>query len=75
MSAKIKPLISIILPVYNGEPFLAEAIESCLNQSYHNFELIIVNDCSTDESLNISKRYAAKDSRIIIIGNKFLSYK
>ncbi len=63
-------LISIILPVYNGEPFLAEAIESCLNQSYKNYELIVVNDCSTDESLNIANSYALKDSRIIVIDNK-----
>lgn len=66
----VNEIISIILPVYNGELFLSEAIESCLNQSYQNFELIIVNDCSTDKSLNISKSYAAKDSRIIIIDNK-----
>ena len=66
----IKNLVSIILPVYNGESFLAEAIESCINQSYKNFELIIVNDCSTDESLNIANSYAALDTRIIIIDNK-----
>ncbi|MDC9723071.1 MAG: glycosyltransferase [Urechidicola sp.] len=66
----VNEIISIILPVYNGELFLSEAIESCLNQSCQNFELIIVNDCSTDGSLSIAKSYAAKDSRIIIIDNK-----
>lgn len=65
----MKFLVSIILPVYNGERFLAEAIESCLNQTYQNFELIIVNDCSTDNSLQIAKQYCAKDSRIKIISN------
>ena len=62
-------LISIILPVYNGEQFLAEAIESCLNQSYQNIELIIVNDCSTDKSLEIANHYSNKDHRIKIITN------
>jgi len=62
-------LISIILPVYNGEKFLSEAIESFLNQTYDNFELIIVNDCSTDESLVIANSYAANDKRIKIINN------
>lgn len=62
-------LISIILPVYNGEQYLASSIESCLNQSYRNIELIIVNDCSTDSTLLIAKKYAKIDSRIRIISN------
>lgn len=65
----MKPRISVILPVYNGERFLAEAIESCLNQNYQNFELIIVNDCSIDNSLKIAIDYAQKDNRIKIISN------
>jgi glycosyltransferase involved in cell wall biosynthesis len=65
----MKPLVSIILPVYNGEKFLAESIESCLNQTYQNLELIIVYDCSTDNTLEIATFYAAKDNRIIIIKN------
>jgi glycosyltransferase involved in cell wall biosynthesis len=64
------PLISIILPVYNGEKYLSKAIESCLNQSYINIELIIVNDCSTDNSLQIIESFAENDERIIIINNK-----
>lgn len=63
-------LISIILPVYNGEKFLSQAIESCLNQTYKNIELIIVNDCSTDATLFIANGYAEKDSRVRIVNNK-----
>jgi len=64
------PLISIVLPVYNGQRFLPEAIQSCLNQTYTNFELIIVNDCSTDNSLSIAEKYSKEDSRINIISNQ-----
>jgi glycosyltransferase involved in cell wall biosynthesis len=64
------PLVSIILPVYNGEKYLEQSIESCLNQTYKNIELIIVNDCSTDATLTIAKEYANKDSRIKIINNE-----
>jgi len=62
------PELSVILPVYNGEKFLDEAIKSTLNQTFKNFELIIINDCSTDNSLKIIKSY--KDKRIKIINNK-----
>lgn len=65
-----KKLISIILPVFNGEEFLKHAIKSVLNQSYSFFELIIVDDCSTDNSLEIINSYAQKDERIIVIQNK-----
>lgn len=64
------PLISIILPVYNGEAYLSKAIDSILNQSFLNWELIIVNDCSTDQSLDIAKRYKEIDSRISIVENE-----
>lgn len=66
---KENTLISIILPVFNGEQFLEEAIKSCLKQTYKNFELIIVNDCSTDSSLKIANKYKAKDDRIFVISN------
>lgn len=67
---KYQPLISIILPVFNGEKYLVPSIESCLNQSYRNLELIIVNDCSTDSTLSIANEYAKRDSRIRIINNE-----
>lgn len=64
------PLISIILPVFNGQKFLGEAIQSCLDQTYTNFELLIVNDASTDNSLEIAKEFEGLDTRIQIISNK-----
>lgn len=57
-----KPLVSVILPVYNGEKYLDEAIKSILSQSYKRFELIIIDDGSKDKSLSIAKGF--KDSRI-----------
>lgn len=57
--------ISVILPVYNGSKYLIESIDSILNQSYSNFELIIINDGSTDDSLTIINKYA-EDERVQI---------
>ncbi|GAA4236036.1 hypothetical protein GCM10022291_19450 [Postechiella marina] len=62
-------LVSIILPVYNGEQYLKQSIESCLNQTYSNIELIIVNDCSTDATLKIVNQYLAIDNRVRVINN------
>ncbi|WP_459200947.1 glycosyltransferase family 2 protein [Methanococcus sp. CF] len=58
------PLVSVIMPNYNNEKYLAEAIESILNQTYKNFEFVIIDDCSTDNSWNIIQNYAKKDNRI-----------
>ncbi len=63
----MKELVSIITPVYNGERFLAKTIESVIGQSYGNWEMLIVNDGSTDRSEAIASEYAAKDSRIRVI--------
>jgi glycosyltransferase involved in cell wall biosynthesis len=60
------PELSVVMPVYNAEKFLKDSIESILNQSFTNFEFIILNDKSTDESLEIIKKYQKLDSRIII---------
>lgn len=64
---KVKPKYSVIMPVYNGESYIKEAIESVLNQTVKDFEFIIINDGSTDKTLEIIKAYANKDSRIRII--------
>lgn len=61
------PLISIIVPVYNTKEYLPRCIESIRNQTYHNLEIILVNDGSTDESGAICDEYAKKDERIRVI--------
>ena len=58
------PFITVFTPNYNKEKFLPETIESILNQSYRNFEYIIVDDCSTDDSWAIIQKFAKKDTRI-----------
>ena len=58
------PLVSVVTPVYQGENFLAECIESVLKQTYQNWEHVIVDNASTDASFDIAQHYAAKDSRI-----------
>lgn len=62
--------VSIILPVHNGERFIRIAIESVTNQSYTNFELIIVNDCSNDNTKSIIESFCTQDKRIACIENK-----
>jgi glycosyltransferase involved in cell wall biosynthesis len=64
-----EPLVSIVTPVYNGEEFLADCIESILSQTYSNWEHVIVNNCSTDKTLEIAQSYAAKDPRIRVHSN------
>lgn len=58
------------MPSYNSKRYIGKAIESILNQTFSRFELIIINDCSTDDSLNIIKYYLTKDKRIRIINNR-----
>jgi glycosyltransferase involved in cell wall biosynthesis len=65
-----EPFTSIVTPVYNGEPFLAQCIESVLNQDYPFAEYVIVNNCSTDRSLEIAERYARQDRRIRVVTNE-----
>lgn len=59
--------ISVLMPVYNAERYVAEAVESILAQTYRDFEFLIINDGSTDGSLAILERYAARDARIRLI--------
>jgi len=63
-SGKKGPLISVIIPVFNTEKYLAECLESVLNQTYHKLEVIIIDDGSTDSSGEIIDRFAAEDERV-----------
>lgn len=64
---QIEDLVTVVLPVYNGGDILADSIESVLNQTYTNFELIIINDGSKDKTLEIATEYAQKDDRIRVL--------
>ena len=64
------PLVTVLTPVYNGADFLAECIESVLKQTYENYEYIIVNNCSTDRTLEIALQYAATEPRIRVHSNE-----
>ena len=64
------PKISIVTPVHNSEKYISETIISVKNQTYQNWELILIDDCSADNSLNIIKKSATEDSRIKILRNK-----
>ncbi|MBO6186449.1 MAG: glycosyltransferase [Chryseobacterium sp.] len=63
-----KPFISVLMPIYNGEKYLKESIDSILGQTYENFELLFINDASTDASENIILSY--HDSRIVYVKNE-----
>jgi glycosyltransferase involved in cell wall biosynthesis len=69
MKPESQPLVSVLTPVYNGERDLAECIESVLAQTYQNWEYCIVNNCSTDRTLEIAQTYAKRDKRIRIHNN------
>ena len=61
------PLVTIAIPIYNAEKYLDFAICSCINQTYKNWELILLCDGCTDNSLHIAESYAATDSRIVVV--------
>ena len=63
-------MISIIMPVYNGEDFLEEAVRSVQAQTVPDWELLIINDCSTDNSREIARQLAKQDERIILLNNE-----
>lgn len=65
----MKPIISVLMPVHNGEKYLSVSIKSILSQSFKNYEFIIVDDGSVDNSLKIIESYKQKDKRIIVIRN------
>ena len=70
MGEKMKPIISVIVPVYNEEVRISRCIESILNQDIQELELILIDDGSTDSSGRICEKYARKDSRIQVIHQK-----
>ncbi len=67
---KNMPFVSILTPVFNGEKYIEECINSVINQSYENFEYIIVNNCSTDSTYSIALCYEKMDPRIRVINNQ-----
>jgi glycosyltransferase involved in cell wall biosynthesis len=67
VEAQTSPAVSIILPTYNGSRYLAAAIQSCLDQTFADLELIVVDDCSTDESPKIIAEFAKKDPRVRVV--------
>lgn len=69
MKTSSEPFVSVLTPVYNGEKFISECIESVLSSKYNNFEYIIINNCSTDNTLEIANHYAQQDSRIRVSTN------
>jgi glycosyltransferase involved in cell wall biosynthesis len=65
---KVFPIVSVLMPVYNGEKYLNQAIDSILNQTYQNFEFLLINDGSTDTSRAIILNYS--DARIRYLENE-----
>lgn len=63
-------LVSVVMPNYNSEKYISEAIQSVLDQNFSNFEFIIIDDCSSDQSWNIIQKYAKKDNRILAKRNE-----
>lgn len=64
-----RPLVSVIMPVYNGENYIRIALESILKQTYQNLELLLIDDCGADRSMDIVHEYAQRDERIRIFYN------
>jgi glycosyltransferase involved in cell wall biosynthesis len=65
-----EPLVGVLTPVFNGEKYLRECVESVLNQTYRNWEYLIVNNCSTDRTREIADSYASRDPRIRVHNNE-----
>lgn len=70
MISAAQPRVSVVTPVYNGEEYLSQCLDSVLAQTYQNWDLVVVNNCSTDRTLEIAEQYAARDSRIRVHNNE-----
>lgn len=66
---KTEPLVSVVIPVYNGDQYFDKCLESILNQTYQNWECIINNNCSKDNTLDVANSYAKRDSRFKVYSN------
>ena len=66
--------ISVLIPIYNVEKYLAECLESIINQTYSDLEIICINDGSTDNSLSIINKYAKLDDRIVLLDKENSGY-
>ena len=66
-----QPKVSVVMPCYNHEQYIEEAIESIQSQTYQNWELVVIDDCSTDNSVTIAKNIAKKDARIRVIEHSY----
>ena len=64
---KLEKKVSIIIPIYNSEKYISKCLDSVINQTYKNIEILLINDGSKDSSINIIKEYAKKDKRIVVI--------
>ena len=62
-----QPLVSVVTPVYNGAEYLVECVESVLNQTYENWEYVIVDNCSTDDTPELAHGYEANDQRVRVV--------
>ena len=67
---KKEPLVSVIIPAYNAEKIVGYTLDTVINQTYKNLEIIIVNDCSKDKTLDVLNEYAKKDKRIKVMSNE-----
>lgn len=67
---EVSPLISVVLPVYNGGKYIAEALESILSQTFSDYELIVIDDGSTDDTYRILQEYQAKDYRVCVVSRE-----
>jgi glycosyltransferase involved in cell wall biosynthesis len=65
------PKVSVLMPAYNAEQYIGEAIQSILDQTFEDFEFIIIDDRSTDHTWEIIERYASQDGRIITVRNDY----